>query len=98
MKIMKKYIFLRIRGKMKVAMKFLRSNYAYIQHIRLEFEKKIFFDFFIFGEGEREGGRGLAREKRGPAGRPGTSNHKNFKICVGIRTLVREREREIMNE
>ena len=40
MKIVKKYYFLRIRDKIKVPMKFLRSNYANIQHIRLEFEKK----------------------------------------------------------
>ena len=61
---------------MEVAMKFLRSNYAYIQHIRLEFEKKYFLIFLIFGEGEREGGRGLAREKRGAAGRPASRKTK----------------------
>ena len=58
MKIMKKYNFLRIRGKMEVAMKFLRSNYAYIQRIRSEFLKR--YSFFIFwggreGEGGKEG-------------------------------------------
>ena len=55
---MKKYDFLRIRGKMEVAMKFLRSNYAYIQHIRLELEICffVFLDFLGWERG-REGGK-----------------------------------------
>ena len=63
MKIMKKYNFLRIRGKMEVAMKFLRSNYAYIQHIRLEFEKKYFLIFWIF-EGRERGSEGVSEGGR----------------------------------
>ena len=57
---MKKLYFWMIRDKMEVAMKFLRSNYAYIQHIRLEFEKKIFFDFFDFWGGRERGREGVS--------------------------------------
>ena len=42
---------------MDASMKFLRSNYAYIQNIRSEFEKRfVFFDVVVVGIGMRDEG------------------------------------------
>ena len=43
---------------MDASMKFLRSNYAYIQNIRSEFEKHffVFFDVVVVGIGMRDEG------------------------------------------